>query len=119
VNELQEKRARVQKSINQATQPSQGTNDWKAAATDVDDQLVFVSTVEARLEQLRQELSAAIEDSRVLTTQIGTNKAPEDFARMSSVLSDNQNVVRELQREQLDLELRKLEFRALWKASQK
>jgi hypothetical protein len=118
VNELQQKSARVQKGIEQATQPS-GKSDLKAAATNVDDQLAFVSTVEARLDQIRQQLSAAIEDSRVLTMQIGTNKAPEDFARLSSVLSDNQNVVRELQREQLDLELRKLEFRALWKASQK
>jgi hypothetical protein len=119
VNELQQKRARVQKIIEQATQPTPGTSDLKAAATNVDDQLAFISTVEARLDQIRQQLSAAIEDSRVLSMQIGTNKAPEDFARLSSVLSDNQNVVRELQREQLDLELRKLEFRALWKASQK
>jgi hypothetical protein len=119
VNELQQKSVRVQKSIDQATQASPRTSEPKEAATNVDDHLVFVSTVEARLEQIRQQLSAAIEDSRVLTMQISTNKAPEDFARVSSVLNDNQNVVRELQREQLDLELRKLEFRALWKASQK
>lgn len=119
VNELQQKSARVQKSIDQATQASTGTGELKGAATNIDDHLVFVSTVEARLEQIRQQLSAAIEDSRVLTMQISTNKAPEDFARVSSVLNDNQNVVRELQREQLDLELRKLEFRALLKASQK
>jgi hypothetical protein len=119
VNELQQKSARVQKGIDQATQASPGTNGMKAAPANVDDHLVFVSTVEARLEQIRQQLSAAIEDSRVLTMQISTNKAPEDFARVSSVLNDNQNVVRELQREQLDLELRKLEFRALWKATQK
>jgi hypothetical protein len=119
VNELQQKSARVQKSIDQATQASPGTSELKGAATNIDDHLVFVSTVEARLEQIRQQLSAAIEDGRVLTMQISTNKAPEDFARVSSVLNDNQNVVRELQREQLDLELRKLEFRALWKATQK
>jgi len=118
-NELQEKSARVQKSINQATQPWPRTNDLKAAAGDVDDQLVFVSTVEARLEQVRQELSAAIEDSRVLATQLGTNKAPEDMAGMSLVLSENQKLVKELQKEQLDLELRKLEFGALWKVIQK
>jgi small-conductance mechanosensitive channel len=119
VNELQEKSARVQKSINQATQPWPRTNDLKAAAADVDDQLVFVSTVEARLEQIRQELSAAIEDSRVLATQLGTNKAPEDVAGMSLVLGENQKLVKDLQKEQLDLELRKLEFGALWKVIQK
>jgi hypothetical protein len=119
VNELQEKSARVQKSIDQATQPSPGTNDLKAAATDVDDRLVFESTVEARLEQIRQELSSAIEGSRVLSMQIRTNKAPEDFAGVSFALSENQRLVQQLQREQLDLALRKLEFRALWKANQK
>jgi hypothetical protein len=119
VNELQEKSARVQKGISQATQPTPGTSDLKAAATNVDDQLVFVSTVEGRLEEIRQQLSVAIEDSRVLSMQIGTNKAPEDFAGLSLVLSENQKAVKELQREGLDLELRKLEFRALWKAIQK
>jgi hypothetical protein len=119
VNELQQKRARVQKSIDQATQPSPGTSDLKAAATNVDDQIVFISTVEARLDEIRQQLSAAIEDSRVLSVQVGTNRAPEDFAGLSLVLGENQKVVKELQREGLDLELRKLEFRAIWRAIQK
>jgi small-conductance mechanosensitive channel len=119
VNELQEKNARVQKSLDQATQPRPGTNNPKAAAGDVDDQLVFVSTVEARLEQLRQELSAALDDTRALSVQIGTNKVPEDIAGMSLVLGENQRLVKELQREQLDLELRKLEFNAIRKVMQK
>jgi uncharacterized membrane protein YccC len=119
VTELQEKSGRVQKSIEQATQPSSRINDLKAAAGDVDEQLVFVSTVEARLEQLHQELAAAIEDSRVLSMQIGTNKAPEDVGAASMVLGENQRLVKELQKELLDLELRKLEFRAIYKAMQK
>jgi hypothetical protein len=118
VNELQERSGRLQKSIDQATQPSPGTTGLKAAA-DVDDQLAFLSTVEAGLERIRNELSAAIEDSRVLSMQIGTNKVPEDFAGMSSVLNENQKLVKELQREQLDLELRKLAFRAISKMMQK
>lgn len=119
VNELQEKSAHVQKSIDQATQPWPGTNALKAAAANVDDQLVFVSTVEARMEGVRQELSAAIQDSRVLSMQIGTNKAPEDVAGILFALGENQRVVKQLQREQLDLEIRKLEFRAILKAMQK
>ncbi len=75
--------------------------------------------MEARLEQLRQELSAATEDTRVLAMQIGTNKVPEDLAGMASVLGENQKLVKELQREQLDLELRKLEFQAIRKLMQK
>jgi hypothetical protein len=48
VNELQEKSARLQKSMDQATRPWPGTNDLKNAAGEVDDPLVFVSTVDAR-----------------------------------------------------------------------
>jgi hypothetical protein len=113
VAELEEQRARLQKSIDQAAQPT-GTERLK-----VDEQLVFVSTLEARLEQVRQELSAAVEDSRVLATQISTNNVAENVAGMSFALSDNQKIVKDLQREQLDLELRALEFRALCKVMQK
>lgn len=119
MNELQEKKVRVQKGIEQTTQPGPTTNGLKAASSEIDDQLAFVSTVEAGLELIRQDLAAAIEDSRFLSTQIATNKAPEDYAGMASALGENQKLVKNLQREQLDLELRKLEFRALLKAIQK
>jgi hypothetical protein len=119
VIELQEKSGRVQKSIEQASLPPSATNDLKAAPGDVDEQLVFVSTVEARLERLHQELAAAIEDSRVLSMQIGTNKSPDEIGSASLVLGENQRLVKELQKELLDVELRKLEFRAIYKALQK
>jgi len=119
VNELQEKSARIQKNIDQGSQAGSATNDVKVAAGEVDDQLVFVSTVEARLEQLRQELSAARQDSVVLSIQIATNKVPEDIGAMSWASGDNQRLIKDLQKEQLDLELRKLEFRAIRKAMQK
>jgi hypothetical protein len=111
VKELQEKSVSLQKSIDQAVQP---TDDRKSGA-EVDDQLAFLSIVDANLERVGKEISAAIEDTRVLAVQISTNKVPEDIAGMSSVLSENQRLVRELQREQLDLELRKLQFRAIRK----
>jgi hypothetical protein len=117
LNELKEKSERVQKSIDQMSQS--GAKDLKSTGGGVDDELVFLSTVEGRLEQLRQELSAAIEESRILSMQVATNKTPEDIGAMSFVLGDNQRVVKDLQKEQLDLELRKLEFRALRKAMQK
>lgn len=119
VDELQQKSAQVQKGIERMTQPWPATGTLQASTGEVDDQLVFVSTLEARLEQLRQELAVAIEESRVVSMQIGTNKAPEDFAGLSLALSENQRLVRQLQREQLDLELRKLEFQAIRKAMQK
>src|SRR5688572_29777011 len=52
VNELQEKSARLQKNIDQAAQP---TNDRKT--TEADDQLAFLSIVDANLERVRNELS--------------------------------------------------------------
>jgi hypothetical protein len=119
VNELQEKNVRLQKSIDQTTQASAMTTGLKAAAGDVDDQLLFVTTVEARQEQIRLEVAAALEDGRVLTMRLGTNKAPENFAGMSLALSENDKFVKELQREQLELELRRLEFRAISKMLQK
>jgi hypothetical protein len=116
VNELQEKSAQVQKSVDQATPPS--TTNVKAAPN-ADDPLVFLSTVEAGLDRVRQELSAAIEDSRAISMQIGTNKVPEDFAGLSLALAENQKAVKDLQKEQFDLELRKLEFRAISRLMQK
>jgi arginine deiminase len=119
VNELLEKSARVQKSADEMSQPGAEAKDLKPRGADVDEELVFLSTVEARLEQSHQELSAAIEDSRVLSMQVSTNKSPEDIGAISAVLSENQRVVKELQKEQLDLELRKLEFRAIRRAMHK
>ena len=119
VAELQQRSAQIQKNIDQGAQTGSATNVLKAAGGSTDDQLVFESTLETRLEQVGQELSAAIEDSRVLSSQIATNKAPENLEGMTFVLDQNQRAVKELQREHLDLELRRLEFRAILKAIQK
>jgi len=116
VNELQEKSERVQKSIGQMSQP--GALNLKIGG-DADDELVFMSMVQARLAQIHQELSAAMADSRALSMQMATNSTPEAIGAISPVLGDNQRVVKELQKEELDLELRKLEFRAIRKVMQK
>jgi hypothetical protein len=119
VNELQEKTVRLQKSIGQMSQSEAVEKALKSPGGNIDDELIFVSTIEAHLEQIHQELLAAIEDSRLLSTQIATNKTSEDFGVMSAALGDNQKLVKDLQKEQLDFELRKLEFRAIRKAMQK
>jgi hypothetical protein len=119
VNELQEKIGRLQKSIDQRSHPGPAANGSNAVGGEGDEQVVFMATVDSHLEQLRQELSAAIADTQALGLRIATNKMPEEIAATSVALGDNQRIVRELQREQLDLELRKLEFRAIRKAMQK
>jgi hypothetical protein len=118
VNELQEKSDRLQKSIDQAAQTGLATSDAKASP-DVDDQLIFLSTVEAGLQRTRQEISAAIADGHLLAIQIGTNKVSEDLPGLTLALSENQRRAQNLQREEFDLDLRKLEFRALSRLMQK
>ena len=100
-------------------QPGWATNGVNAAAANADDQLVFESTIEARLEEVRHELSAAIEETRVLSMRMATNKAPEAIPEIASVLSENQRLVKDLERERFDIALRRLEFRAIRKAMQK
>jgi hypothetical protein len=116
VNELQQKNARVQKSIDQISRS--GLNN-AIDGGNADPELVLVSIVEARLAKVHEDLSVAIADSRVMSVQIATNTSPQTIAAIAAEIGDNQRLVNELQREQLDLELRKLEFRAIRKAMQK
>jgi len=117
--ELQDKSTRLQKSLDEITQPALLTNDLRVADADLDDQLLFISTVEARLEQINKELAAATRHTGTLATQISPDKTPEDIGAISSALDENQRFIKELQREQVDLQLRKIEFRAILKAIQK
>jgi hypothetical protein len=119
VNELQEKSGRLQKGIDLTSQRWGRATELKGAAGEVDEQLLFVTTVEARQEQLRLEVAAALEDGHALAMQIRTNKVPEAFAGLSWVLDQNQKFVKELRKEELDLELRRLEYRAIVKMLQK
>jgi len=116
VSELQEKSERVQKNIDQMSQPD--AHNLKTGG-DTDDELVFMSMVQGRLAQIRDELSAASADTTRLSMEVATNKVPEAIGPISSVLAENQRVVRELQKEQFDLELRKLEFRQTRRATQR
>ena len=54
LSELQEKSARVQKSIEQVSPSRTATNDAKAPAGDVDHQLLFLSAVDSRLDRASQ-----------------------------------------------------------------
>ena len=119
VNELQEKSGRLRKSIDEISQPGSATNDLKGAGSTLDEQLLFVSAVEARLQQIQQELSVATGQTGALAMQVASKTTAEEIAAISSALEDNHRLVKELQREQLDLELRKLEFRAIQKALRK
>lgn len=78
-------------------------------------ELAFVLRLEKRLSTVTGEWLAAIENSKIYTLQMGTNRVPEELDQISSQLNESTRQARELEKELSDLELRKLEFRALRK----
>jgi hypothetical protein len=75
----------------------------------------FLSRLEERLETVSQELSTARQDANVYALQLHTNTMPYDLTAATSLIEQNARHIRELQQQQFDLELRKLEFQALRK----
>jgi hypothetical protein len=78
-------------------------------------ELAFVLRLEKRLSTVTGEWLAAMENSKNYTQQLGTNRVPEEMNQISSQLNDSTRQARELEKELSDLELRRLEFRALRK----
>lgn len=75
----------------------------------------YVRNLDERLVRIRQELVQALQAGRELHAQLQTNINPENVSRVSLLLEDNTRVARQWEREQADIELRKLEFQALRK----
>jgi hypothetical protein len=78
-------------------------------------ELAFMLRLEKRLATVTGEWLAALENSKTYTLQLGTNRVPEEVDQISSQLNESSRQARELEKELSDLELRKLEFRALRK----
>jgi len=76
-------------------------------------EVAYVLRLEKRLSTVTGEWLAAIENSKNYTLQLGTNRVPEEVDQISFQLNESSRQVRELEKERSDLELRKLEFRAL------
>ncbi len=79
------------------------------------EEIAFLTKLDERLWGVEQELSAALDEVNGLTAQIATNTVPEDMAPVSLSLQENGRRVKQLQKEESDLELKKLEFQALRK----
>jgi hypothetical protein len=77
------------------------------------DGIAYQAGLDDRIERARQELAAAVDQGKLYTSQLLTNKSQEEFARISGLLQDNTSHISRLEKEQSDLELRKLEYRAL------
>jgi hypothetical protein len=79
------------------------------------DELVYLSSLQERLGRVQQELLTAMDAANSYTLELQTNNTPETVARVSFLVELNGREVRVLEREKADLELRKLEFRAMKK----
>lgn len=77
------------------------------------DQAAYLAKLEERLAAVQQETAETLEAGKVYAAQLQTNAHSLDFSRIASLLQDNGNEVKRLKKEAADLELKKLEFRAL------
>ncbi|HYG33668.1 MAG TPA: hypothetical protein VEC99_02725 [Clostridia bacterium] len=79
------------------------------------EEFTYVSKVDERLLKVRQQMAQIIEVGKNLYSELQTNNTPEAVGRISVLMEENRKEVRDWEKEQAELELRKLEFRALRK----
>jgi hypothetical protein len=77
------------------------------------EQILFLEKLDERMASVRQEIAEALEAGNLYMIQLSTNKNYSDVDRLTAQLRQNGIDVKRLQRETADLELRRLEFRAL------
>jgi hypothetical protein len=77
------------------------------------EETAFTEKLEERISSVRADIAETVEAAQLYTAQLLTNSGSYDFSRVSSLLQENGNTMKQLQRELSDLELKKLEFRAL------
>jgi hypothetical protein len=78
-------------------------------------EIEFLRKIDARLDQVNQALLAAHQYSYEYAERMRTNKMTYDFQKAAAEFDQNARKLRQLEQEQSDLELRKLEFLALRK----
>jgi hypothetical protein len=77
------------------------------------DEFTYLNRLEDRTLKIRQELAFTLDYGKTFALQLATNNTPEAVTRISAMVDENNAIVRILEREEADLDLRKLEFRAL------
>ena len=73
----------------------------------------FSSKLAERLDRVSQELLAARQNANAYAEGMRTNTIPYGFERAAAAFEQNSRDIRQLEHEQSDLELRRLEFQAL------
>ncbi len=79
------------------------------------EELAYVMSLDQRLVKVRQELLAVDQAAKGFYAELQTNNTPETMERISYLLDENGRQARQWEREESDLQLKKLEFRALRK----
>jgi len=77
------------------------------------DETAFLTRLDERLFKANQELMTTIELGNSYTATLQTNTTPQQIARVSEFLEQNNKMVRQLEREKALFELQALEYRAL------
>jgi hypothetical protein len=79
------------------------------------DEAAFLGRLDTQLWRVEQDLKAALETTRGFTAQLQTNTTPEQVLRISYLVQENNSLIRFLERDRSDLELKVLQYRALKK----
>ncbi len=77
------------------------------------DEIAYVMKLDDRLLRIQQEMIANDQAAKLLFLELQTNNSPDDMDRISRQLDENSRQSKQWEREQADLELKELEFRAL------
>jgi len=79
------------------------------------DELAYVTKLDERVLKLREQMALVDEENKALVSQLYTNTTPEAVASVSALLDSNTKRARLLEWEEGEIELRKLQFRAMRK----
>lgn len=77
------------------------------------DENAYLARLDEHLNDVQRELSALAVQAAGYNAELQTNSTPDDVARISDLIQANGIEVRHLQKAQSELELKKLEFRAV------
>ncbi len=112
VNELSRRRLAFERTYSFATGALAGVVLTSGTNSLNPDEIAYVAGIQERLERTTQDLAALSDQANLYAQEVHTNNTPEEVARISSLLNLNSREVRTVQKEQSDLELKLLEFRA-------
>jgi hypothetical protein len=79
------------------------------------DEAAFLARLDTQLWRVEQDLKAALETNQGFNAQLQTNSTPEHVLRISYLVQENNTLIRSLERDRSDLELKALQYRALKK----